>query len=247
MIDWKDVARAATLAALFAGNAAAQPPGGRPGGPGFGPPPFGPAFEPRVQGLPYRAEAVVEFVGGGEADNVKARQTTLVVARDAAGRTHREEARGPDGNRLIAIDDPVAAVRYVLFPERAEGRKITGPRREGRRGPKGERFGGPRGAEGAPEKPARTTESLGKQVIAGLEAEGTRETIQLPAGIRGSASPVEIVIERWYSPELKAVVRQVHRDPHGERTWTLTGITRGEPEASLFEVPAGFDIEEGLR
>lgn len=96
----------------------------------------------------------------------------------------------------------------------------------------GERFHGPRDAGGVP---AMKTESLGTQVIAGVEAEGTRDTITLPAGVHDSQSPVEVVSERWYSTELKAVVRHRHRD------------ARGEPEASLFEVPAGFEIEEGIR
>jgi hypothetical protein len=244
MIHWKDVTRAAALAALLAGAAAAQPPG-RPGelAP-FPPPPFGPAlFEPRVEGAPYRAQSMIEFVGNADG-NASARRTTGIVARDAAGRTRREDAVGPEADRVVVIDDPVADKHYVLFPEREEGRTFTQPMGERRPGPMGERFDGPRDAGGMP---ARKTESLGTQVIAGVEAEGTRDTITLPAGVHGSQSPVEVVSERWYSPELKAVVRLRHRGPRGERTWTLTEITRGEPEASLFEVPAGFEMEKGPR
>lgn len=247
MIHWRDVTRAAALAALLAGTTAAQALEGAPrGGPArFPPPPFGLAlFDPHVEGVPYRAESVIEFVRNTKDENASVRRTTGLVARDAAGRTRREGAMGPEEEPVVAIDDPVAGLHYVLFPERAEGRKFTKPLRERRTGPMGERFHGPRDAGGAP---AVKTESLGTQVIAGVEAEGTRDTITLPAGVHGNESPVEVVSERWYSAELKAVVRRRHRDARGERTWTLTDITRGEPEASLFEVPSGFEIEEGHR
>src|SRR5262245_15000741 len=45
-------------------------------------------------------------------------------------------------------------------------------------------------------------ENLGKQTIEGVEAEGTRTTITIPAGEIGNERPIEIVSERWYSPEL---------------------------------------------
>jgi len=233
MIRWRNLTRTAPLAALLAGAgfAAAQPPG-IPRGEGV--------FEPRVEGVPFRAVSVVEFVGNGSEGNMSARRTTGVVARDAAGRTRREDALGPEEDRVVAIDDPVASVRYVLFPDREEGRKFT----KRAPGPMGERIRGLRGADGPPEV---KTESLGTQSIAGVEAEGTRDTITVPAGVHGSESPVEVVSERWYSAELKTVVRHRHIGPRGERTWTLTEITRGEPEASLFEVPAGIEIEEGIR
>jgi len=248
MIHSRDVIRAAALAALLAGTAAAaQAPEGVPRGERapFPPRPFGPGpFEPRVEGVPYRAESVIELVRHNGDGTASVRRTTGLVARDAAGRTLREDAMGPEQDRVVTIDDPVAGLQYVLFPDRARGRKFAEPLRERRLLQRGAGFHRPHGVGGAP--PVKT-ESLGTQVIAGVEAEGMRDTITLPAGVHGNESPVEVVSERWYSPELKAVVRRLHRDARGERTWTLTEITRGEPEASLFEVPAGFAIEEGHR
>jgi hypothetical protein len=247
MIHGRDVIRAAALAALLTGTAAAQAPEGvarRERAP-FPPRPFGHGpFEPRVEGVPYRAESVMELVRTTEDGTASVHRTTGLVARDAAGRTLREDAMGPEQGRVVAIDDPVAGLHYVLFPERAKGRKFAEPLRERRLLRRSAGLHRPIDVGGAP--PVKT-ESLGTQVIAGVEAEGTRDTITLPAGVHGNESPVEIVSERWYSPELKAVVRHLHRDARGERTWTLTAITRGEPEASLFEVPAGFEIEEGHR
>ena len=89
-------------------------------------------------------------------------------------------------------------------------------------------------------------EQLGKQIIEGVEAEGTRTTITIPAGEIGNERPIEIVSERWYSPELQLVVMTRHSDPrNGETTYKLTNINRVEPAKSLFEVPSGYTVKEG--
>ena len=89
-------------------------------------------------------------------------------------------------------------------------------------------------------------EQLGKQIIEGVEAEGTRTTVTIPAGEIGNERPIEIVSERWYSPELQLVVMTRHSDPRsGETTYKLTNINRTDPAKSLFEVPAGYTIKEG--
>ena len=90
------------------------------------------------------------------------------------------------------------------------------------------------------------TESLGKQNIGGVEAEGTKTTVTIPAGEIGNERPIEIVSERWYSPELQIVVMTRHIDPRfGENSYRLANIDRTEPARSLFEVPAGYRVEEG--
>ena len=89
-------------------------------------------------------------------------------------------------------------------------------------------------------------EQLGKQIIEGVEAEGTRTTVTIPAGEIGNERPIEIVSERWYSPELQLVVMTRNSDPRtGETTYKLTNINRAEPARSLFEVPSDYTIKEG--
>ena len=88
-------------------------------------------------------------------------------------------------------------------------------------------------------------EQLGKQMIEGVEAEGTRTTVTIPAGEIGNERAIEIVSERWYSPELQLVVMTKHSDPRsGETIYKLTNINRAEPMKSLFEVPPGFNVKE---
>ncbi len=88
-------------------------------------------------------------------------------------------------------------------------------------------------------------ESLGKQTIEGVEAEGTRSTTTLAAGVIGNEQPIDIVSESWYSAELQTVVMTRHSDPRmGETTYRLTNINRSEPAHSLFEVPSDYTIQE---
>lgn len=88
-------------------------------------------------------------------------------------------------------------------------------------------------------------EQLGKQTIEGVEAEGTRTTITIPAGDIGNDAPIYIVSESWYSPELQTVVMTKHSDPRmGENTYRLTNINRSEPAPSLFELPADYTVKE---
>jgi len=86
-------------------------------------------------------------------------------------------------------------------------------------------------------------EDLGKQNIEGVEAEGTRTTVTIPAGEIGNERPIEIVTETWFSPELHTMVLREHSDPRlGDSTYKLTDIKRNEPDASLFQPPPGTKV-----
>ncbi|HMF56207.1 MAG TPA: hypothetical protein VK619_07665 [Pyrinomonadaceae bacterium] len=90
------------------------------------------------------------------------------------------------------------------------------------------------------------TEQLGRQTIEGVEAEGTRTTYTIPAGEIGNERDIQIVSERWYSPDLQTVVMSRRSDPMaGETTYRLTNINRSEPARTLFEVPSDYTLHEG--
>jgi hypothetical protein len=87
-------------------------------------------------------------------------------------------------------------------------------------------------------------EQLGKQIIEGVEAEGSRTTVTIPAGEIGNEKPIVIVSERWYSPELQMVIMSKHSDPRsGETIYRLTNISRLEPAKALFEVPGDYTFK----
>src|SRR5262245_35932055 len=172
--------------------------------------------------------------------------------------------------RSIFINDPVAGVSWILEPNEKVARKVVRP--SGDAGPAGarvekrveeKRVEGPADdkdkrvverivikspGDGTFNKklPKPETENLGSRQIEGLEATGTRSTITIPAGEMGNEKPLAIVSERWYSSELNTVVMSRHSDPRmGETTFRLTQVSRGEPERSLFEVPADYTVKEG--
>jgi hypothetical protein len=90
------------------------------------------------------------------------------------------------------------------------------------------------------------SESLGKQMIEGVEADGSRTTVTIPAGQIGNERPIEVVSESWYSPQLKTLVMSKQNDPRmGETTYRLTNIQLIEPLPSMFEAPAGYTLQEG--
>jgi hypothetical protein len=91
----------------------------------------------------------------------------------------------------------------------------------------------------------QTVEKLPARQIEGVMAQGTRTTRTIPAGAIGNEQPIAIVTEQWRSPELNILVLTRTSDPRaGETTYRLAGITRGEPDASWFAVPADYTVRE---
>jgi hypothetical protein len=193
------------------------------------------------------------------------RRTTSSVARDGQGRVRREQqvtAIGPilpQGNaQIVSINDPVAKVHYSLDAARKVAiqmpmlftTKLEGPTRRTivTRTERTE-FVAAAPVEAARAQDTRT-ETLGTKDIEGVAAEGTRVTVAIPAGAIGNQAPIEIVSERWFSPELQTVVFSRRSDPRfGETTYRLTNIVRAEPAAELFQVPPDYTVEkaEGTR
>jgi hypothetical protein len=193
-----------------------------------------------VKGAPYSATALTESIQTLSNGSKITRTTTASVYRDSEGRTRTEQTLGgippfsteAKTRQMILIQDPVAGVHYVLDPANKTAQQMKA-------------WSGPRPANHPPSSSKENTESLGTQTIDGLQVEGTRSTITIPAGQIGNDQPIEIVSERWYSPELQVVVSSKHTDPRmGEHTYRLTNISRSEPAQSLFSVPSDYTISE---
>lgn len=96
----------------------------------------------------------------------------------------------------------------------------------------------------SPEHASTSREDLGQQTVEGVPATGTRLTDVIAAGSIGNELPITIVREEWRSPDLKVLVMTKHSDPRtGETVYRLTNISRSEPDASLFQVPAGYTVK----
>ncbi|MCM3879854.1 MAG: hypothetical protein ND807_07085 [Vicinamibacterales bacterium] len=226
-----------------------------------------------ITGAPYSAEAVTEITQTLADGNRIVRRTTAEVARDSVGRTRREQGlamlgpmiNAPEEFRHVQITDPEAHTMIILNMKDKTAQKMPAPnvRFTTKMGVAGEPAGGtfemalpppaPGGANtqmiyraeqsGPMSKPV--IESLGKQFVEGVEAEGTRTTSTIPAGQVGNELPISVVSERWFSPDLKVLVMSRQSDPRfGDTTYRLTNIVRAEPSPALFEIPADFTVNE---
>jgi len=224
------------------------------------PPPHGPGGPPEmwgrgggefrgiegrtVAGSPFSAQIVstsTQTLGDGSHIT---RSTNATVARDSQGRTYRQqsmESLGPvstGSHTVVFLRDPVAGQSHVLSVDEKTDMVSTMPQH-----PHGPR-GNPPAAEPQHQMRAHkgeTVESLGSQMMEGVMADGTRITHTIAAGAIGNERELKIVSETWYSKDLQMVVMSKHTDPRtGESVFKMTSITRTEPDATLFQVPAGF-------
>jgi hypothetical protein len=240
----------------------AQPPGrGAGGGPGgarfLG---FQPGMPGRtVKNAPYSADIVTE-TAQVLADGNRIRQSsTSKFYRDSEGRTRREQSLdslnrlAPNSNlpQVVFISDPVAGADYALNPSSKTATRSPRMRADARaeRGPgRGLEPRTPGGRGRAGNDPNVKSESLGRQLIEGVPADGTRTTMTIPAGRIGNDQAIQIVSETWYSPELQTMVLSKRSDPrNGETTVKLTNISRAEPPRTLFDVPVDFKLSEMSR
>jgi hypothetical protein len=84
---------------------------------------------------------------------------------------------------------------------------------------------------------------LGSDTVSGVEVTGTRETTTFAPGVTGSDKAMSVVKEFWYSKQLGINVIEKREDPRvGTQTFTVSQIALGEPDARLFEMPAGYRI-----
>ncbi len=231
-------------------------------GPGAGPDAMFVSVEPMemgkvVKGAPYSATAITESTQTLADGNHIVRKQTTQVARDGEGRVRRElgEMAGPiqmDGPKMIMIHDPVAKAAFILNPAEQTARVLKHGDGPGAHGMAGTRVQHDKMMAGdakrihALDQTNTTTESLGTQTIEGVAAEGRRETRTIPAGAIGNEQPITITTEIWQAKDLGVTVLRKRNDPRfGETSYRLTNIKTGEPDPSLFQIPAGFKTITG--
>jgi len=201
-----------------------------------------------VTGEPYSATVTNTTTKTLADGNVIQHTTTGTVARDSQGRTYSQETItgmfGQPGTKVITfISDPVAGYVYTLNAETktATRRALHTP------GEHGASTGGYRNSAAAAgsNRPNVVTADLGSQMVNGVTATGKTVTHTIPAGQMGNEKPIVATTETWYSPDLQVVVSSKRSDPReGTSAYALTNITRSEPSAVLFTVPADYTVKD---
>ncbi len=221
-------------------------PGGMGGGPG-GLRPMGMGMRGKVvAGAPYSADVNTSMTQTLADGNIISHASTGHVARDSQGRTYFQQnisvgpwaAKAPTS--IVFLSDPVAGYTYVLNPnyKTAMRREFRSRSADGAPRP-------PRGSARADDSRQRVETDLGQQDISGLAATGKSITRTIPAGSMGNAQAIVEKSEVWTSQELQVVVMAKHSDPRsGQSTYSLSNIQRNEPPATLFQVPAGYSVQD---
>ncbi|MBV9762500.1 MAG: hypothetical protein JO340_18210 [Acidobacteriaceae bacterium] len=251
--------RKATLtvfaALLFGAWANAQsggpPPGPPPEGPhrfrgegGPAPFSFGMHAGKVVAGAPFSADATDQATQTLADGNTITHTISGHMARDSQGRTYIQHTinGGPLAQNgpvtIVFLSDPVAGYAYVLDPNKktATRRAIKSP---------GEEAGGEPPRPPRPNSNNRVESDLGTQNINGVAAQGKSIVHTIPAGEMGNSKPIVSTSETWYSPDLQIPVMAKHNDPRsGSSVFALTNIVRGDPPASLFQVPSDYTVKD---
>ncbi len=197
-------------------------------------------------GAPYSAVVIWQQVRTlADGTHIGWPPTVSNVWRDSQGRTRSEEGKPGQSERsgrfvLTEIWDPLGHIIYFLDDETRTAYRFTAA--VGRRQPP------LADSETRPQEASATkvTEKLGARNIEGAMAEGTRETRTIPTGAIGNDRPLVTTTEEWISPELKRPILIISSDPRiGNRSQRTIKISRAEPDASLFQPPAGYSIVEG--
>jgi hypothetical protein len=220
-----------------------------------------------VTGQPFSAMQETETIQTlADGTHITQGVQKVMYYRDSLGRvrTQRTALQPPgfaDASQkppvFIEIQDPVGGYRYVFDSNGSTVRRMPyGPMRVQTRNAVGTNVASvqPLPAKITPAQSGQrlieghsladvSNANLGSQTIEGLVAEGTRTTTTWPAGSIGNDRPVTSTFERWMSRDLGMEVMTKRSDPRsGESTMRLTNISRSEPDASLFQPPAGAEI-----
>jgi len=184
-----------------------------------------------VAGVSYQLDPVnmvawktPSAVGSGMLDKLMAEKA--VVEGLERSKTTEVRARGGDAGAVATPGSPEVGVAVARGGARGRGEGL---------------YGGAKVL--VPDQP------IEHKTIDGIPVDGHRMTVTIPAGQIGNEQPLTIVTEEWSSPDLQVLVMTHHTDPRtGESNYRLSNIVRGEPDPSLFSVPAGYEIREtGIR
>jgi hypothetical protein len=188
-----------------------------------------------IAGTPFTATVVINNEGSAPDGSRPSQYSIIEIARDSAGRIRNERHkfvpgtfRGTPPTSFVHTYDPATRISHIYDPVSMTYRDQVVP----------------------PPRPSidhkdGKEEDLGSMTLNGTQARGTRITHTIPARVSGTGKPVDMVDEVWFSDELQINVLEQHTDGRGGlQTLAILSIKREEPDAALFEVPAGYKREE---
>ena len=207
-----------------------------------------------IAGAPFSAVGTQQLARSFTDGNRMTRTVRVThYYRDTAGRTRieREISQQSSGAQaslqsvFIEIDDPTRAERYILDSRTRTATVLKNAIASHLTQPPFAvpgitvRFGGL--TIGPREQGWSQPQPLGEQVIEGVRVVGTRREYTLAAGAIGNEKPIGITMEQWFSPDLGMIVSKTgHATTGGDWGYRLEHIVQGDPDPSLFAIPADY-------
>lgn len=198
-----------------------------------------------VAGKPFSGRDSIDWTHTIENGTVIAMHQDAWLARDSDGRIYRENVTrfpansdGHSERRQFMIFDPVehTATRCEVSTRRCLVSPYRAPT-SFRQRPAGPFDNGNR---------TLSRESLGANVLNGLNVNGTREAVTINPGVVGNSQPLSITKEFWYSPDLEVNLSVTRQDPReGTITIHVVDLSR-DPDPSMFKVPIGFVVQKAV-
>jgi hypothetical protein len=197
-----------------------------------------------IPGKPFSARDNIDWTRTLEDGSTVTLHLDAALARDSRGRIYRERhgfipagSNKPSPLYDIHLYDPESRSQLLCNgirrscvlsdwkPETAFSMRPEGPFDHGTR--------------------TLARESLGSQVIGGIYANGTRETITILPGTAGNNHAIVTTREYWYSDELQTNLAVTRINPaEGKQAIWLSNISRDEPDPNLWKVPSGFTVHD---
>jgi hypothetical protein len=201
---------------------------------------------PLLQGAPYSGEEIQEHQQTlSDGTHVSRIERRRLMYRDSQGRTRIEtrsmERLDEEAAVIVYIQDPVRGVQYTLDAQNKIAHRVALPRPAPP--PTGRSLSTLLPLVRNTAAQPVTVENLGTQVIAGVVADGQRETVTILAGSQGNDRDFRVVTETWNSPDLQMVVYRKTSDPRsGDQITRMENLIRSEPDASLFQPPRDYQV-----
>lgn len=162
------------------------------------------------------------------------------VYRDSSGRMRIEmslDETGGEPGLFIQIVDRVSGFMAILLPLEKTAARVQFPKQDPSARVGLAIFGGP--LIRVPGKKTLKSESLGKQIIDGIEYDGTRTTTTVDD--QPSMIGVE---ERWTSRESGLIGLVKSSGPDEQITAKIHNVDRHAPDPTQFQIPADYFIRD---
>lgn len=201
-----------------------------------------------MAGAPFSADVISQSTQVQAGGTPVTQESHCKMFRDSAGRTRSEtelqsSVAGTVVRRLVTIVDPVQGTSMVLDVAAKSATVFHLPAAPAMNANKVS-LAAPATAGRASVKQSspQGTENLGAMMLEGFAVTGTRRP---GAPEAAKVSAVNVVTESWFSKELKVDLLVSRQGPQSvSRTTRLTNITPGEPDPTMFQVPADYTVRD---